>query len=53
MSRTFNRNIESNQGWSIMTFVITKEQMKGIPKPTKKDLDNIMNVLTNIDIGFG
>tara|TARA_B100001245_G_scaffold75645_1_gene53626 strand:+ start:314 stop:454 length:141 start_codon:yes stop_codon:yes gene_type:complete len=36
-----------------MTFVITKEQMKGIPKPTKKDLDNIMNVLTNIDIGFG
>ena len=36
-----------------MTFVITKEQKKGIPKPTKKDLDNIMNVLTNIDIGFG
>ena len=36
-----------------MTFVITKEQKKDIPKPTKKDLDNIMNVLTNIDIGFG
>ena len=36
-----------------MTFVITKEQKKGIPKPTQEDLDNIMNVLTNIDIGFG
>ena len=36
-----------------MTFVITKEQMKGIPKPTQEDLDNIKNVLTNIDIGFG